>query len=293
MKKYIIVILSFLTLGCHQDTINPDLIQDYREKMVVNAVLTSGKPVKLILTNSLSAIDANGFKGIQNADIKIETSSVPSERSMSYVPGDTNYVSNIIVNAGESLRMKIKHPDFNSNITSTVAFPVLVGAFANLTVDGGIDTSGLPGDLIQVTFNDPGNQPNYYRLKIHYFNQTIGSWIPLAFTKSDPSLTGYNSYVLNDASVIFSDELFNGSDKVIRTVAPNGLVSSNTGDKYLVEFSHISNDFFEYYRSLQRAQDAKEISFAGGYNNAVVIHSNITNGVGILATQTNSTTILK
>ena len=120
MKKYIIVILSFLTLGCYRDTINPDLIQDYREKMVVNAVLTSGKPVKLILTNSLSALYTNGFTGIQNADIKIETSSVPSERSMSYVPGDTNYVSNIIVNAGESLRMKIKHPDFNSNITSTV-----------------------------------------------------------------------------------------------------------------------------------------------------------------------------
>lgn len=292
MKKYIIVILSFLTLGCYQDTINPDLILDYREKMIVNAVLTSGKPVKLILTNSLSALDTNGFKGIQNADIKIEIP-VGFERSMSFVPGDTNYVSNIIADAGESLRMKIKHPDFNSIIKSTVAFPDSVGAFTSLTVDGGIDTSGLPGDLIEVTFNDPRNQPNYYRLKIHYFNQTIGSWIPLAFTKSDPSLTGYNSYVLNDASVIFSDELFNGSDKVIRTVAPNGLVSSNTGDKYLVEFSHISNDFFEYYRSLQRAQDAKEISFAGGYNNAVVIHSNITNGVGILATQTNSTTILK
>ena len=77
------------------------------------------------------------------------------------------------------------------------------------------------------------------------------------------------------------------------TVAPSGLVSSNTDNKYLIEFSHISNDFFEYYRSIQRAQDAQEISFQGGYNNAVVIHSNIKNGLGILATQTNSTTILK
>ena len=293
MKKYIIVILSFFMVGCYQDTINPDLLQDYREKMVVNAVLTSGKPIKLILTNSLSAVDTNSYKGIQNADIKIETSSVPTERPMSYVKGDTNYVSDLIANAGESLRINIKHPDFTSSATSTVAFPVSVGATANLTVDGGLDTSGLPGDLIQVSFNDPGDQPNYYRLKIHYWNQTIGDWIPLAFTKSDPSLTGYNSYNLNDASVIFSDELFNGSNKVISTVAPSGLVSSNTNNKYLIEFSHISNDFFEYYRSIQRAQDAKEISFQGGYNNAVVIHSNIKNGLGILATQTNSTTILK
>ena len=292
MKKYIIVILSFLTVGCYEDTISPDLLQDYREKMVVNAVLTSGELIELSLTNSLSAIDTNGFRRIQGANIKIETSS-GSEKIMNNVSGDMNYVSDLIANAGESIRINIKHPDFTSSVTSTVAFPISVGATATLTVDGGLDTSGLPGDLIQVSFKDPGDQVNYYRLKIHYWNQTIGQWIPLAFTKSDPSLTGYNSYILNDASVIFSDELFNGNNKVISTVAPSGIVSSNTDNKYLVEFSHISNDFFEYYRSIQRAQDAQEISFQGGYNNAVVIHSNIKNGLGILATQTNSVTILK
>ncbi|CAI8243207.1 DUF4249 domain-containing protein [Bacteroidia bacterium] len=292
MKKYLSIVLTIFIAGCYQDTIRPDLLQEYRNKMVVTSILTSGKPANLILTNSLSAIDTNSYRSIQNANIEIETSSVPKQR-MTNVPGDTNYVSNVIGNAGESLSIKIKHSDFNLSVSSTVAFPVSVGATANLTVDGGLDTSGLPGDLIQIAFNDPSNQSNYYRLKIYYLSQTTGIWIPLAFTKSDPSLTGYNSYILNDASVIFSDELFNGSNKVISTVAPSGIVSSNTGDKYKVEFSHISNDFFEYYRSLQRAQDSKEISFQGGYNNAVVVHTNIKNGLGILATQTSTTTILK
>lgn len=292
MKKYLSIVLTIFIAGCYQDTIRPDLLQEYRNKMVVTSILTSGKPANLILTNSLSAIDTNSYRSIQNANIEIETSSVPKQR-MTNVPGDTNYVSNVIGNAGESLSIKIKHSDFKLSVSSTVAFPVSVGATANLTVDGGLDTSGLPGDLIQIAFNDPSNQSNYYRLKIYYLSQTTGIWIPLAFTKSDPSLTGYNSYILNDASVIFSDELFNGSNKVISTVAPSGIVSSNTGDKYKVEFSHISNDFFEYYRSLQRAQDSKEISFQGGYNNAVVVHTNIKNGLGILATQTSTTTILK
>ena len=292
MKKYLSIVLTIFIAGCYQDTIRPDLLQEYRNKMVVTSILTSGKPANLILTNSLSAIDTNSYRSIQNANIEIETSSVPKQR-MTNVPGDTNYVSNVIGNVGESLSIKIKHSDFNLSVSSTVAFPVSVGATANLTVDGGLDTSGLPGDLIQIAFNDPSNQSNYYRLKIYYLSQTTGIWIPLAFTKSDPSLTGYNSYILNDASVIFSDELFNGSNKVISTVAPSGIVSSNTGDKYKVEFSHISNDFFEYYRSLQRAQDSKEISFQGGYNNAVVVHTNIKNGLGILATQTSTTTILK
>ena len=263
MKKYLSIVLTIFIAGCYQDTIRPDLLQEYRNKMVVTSILTSGKPANLILTNSLSAIDTNSYRSIQNANIEIETSSVPKQR-MTNVPGDTNYVSNVIGNAGESLSIKIKHSDFNLSVSSTVAFPVSVGATANLTVEGGLDTSGLPGDLIQIAFNDPSNQSNYYRLKIYYLSQTTGIWIPLAFTKSDPSLTGYNSYILNDASVIFSDELFNGSNKVISTVAPSGIVSSNTGDKYKVEFSHISNDFFEYYRSLQRAQDSKESSFQGG-----------------------------
>lgn len=292
MKKYLSIVLTIFIAGCYQDTIRPDLLQEYRNKLVVTSILTSGKPANLILTNSLSAIDTNSYRSIQNANIEIETSSVPKQR-MTNVPGDTNYVSNVIGNAGESLSIKIKHSDFNLSVSSTVAFPVSVGATANLTVEGGLDTSGLSGDLIQIAFNDPSNQSNYYRLKIYYLSQTTGIWIPLAFTKSDPSLTGYNSYILNDASVIFSDELFNGSNKVISTVAPSGIVSSNTGDKYKVEFSHISNDFFEYYRSLQRAQDSKEISFQGGYNNAVVVHTNIKNGLGILATQTSTTTILK
>ena len=292
MKKYLSIVLTIFIAGCYQDTIRPDLLQEYRNKMVVTSILTSGKPANLILTNSLSAIDTNSNRSIQNANIEIQTSSLPMQR-MTNVSGDTNYVSNVIGNAGESLSIKIKHPEFDLSVSSTVAFPVSVGATANLTVDGGVDTSGLPGDLIQIAFNDPGNQSNYYRLKIYYLSQTTGIWIPLSFIKSDPSLTGYNSYILNDASVVFSDELFNGSNKVISTVAPSGIVSSNTGDKYKVEFSHISNDFFEYYRSLQRAQDSKEISFQGGYNNAVVVHTNIKNGLGILATQTSTISTLK
>jgi hypothetical protein len=292
MKKYLPIVLTIFTAGCYQDTIRPDLLEEYRNKMVVTSILTSGKPANLILTNSLSAIDTNSYRSIQNANIEIQTSSLPMQR-MTNVSGDTNYVSNVIGNAGESLSIKIKHPEFDLSVSSTVAFPVSVGATAYLTVDGGVDTSGLPGDLIQIAFNDPGNQSNYYRLKIYYLSQTTGIWIPLSFIKSDPSLTGYNSYILNDASVVFSDELFNGSNKVISTVAPSGIVSSNTGDKYKVEFSHISNDFFEYYRSLQRAQDSKEISFQGGYNNAVVVHTNIKNGLGILATQTSIVSTLK
>ena len=76
MKKYLSIVLTIFIAGCYQDTIRPDLLQEYRNKMVVTSILTSGKPANLILTNSLSAIDTNSYRSIQNANIEIETSSV-------------------------------------------------------------------------------------------------------------------------------------------------------------------------------------------------------------------------
>jgi hypothetical protein len=168
-----------------------------------------------------------------------------------------------------------------------------IGANGSYTEKGGIDTSGNKGDLLQVSFQDEAGKDNYYKINVYYWNQTIGQWIPINFDKRDPSLAEYNSFLLNDAGVLFSDELFNGNQKTINIVTTSGLVSSNTGDKYLIELASINKDFFSYYRSLQRAQDAKEISFDGGYNNAVVIHSNITNGLGILGATTESRIVLK
>jgi hypothetical protein len=290
MKKYIIISLTFLFFGCYQDSIQPDLLENYKSKMIVNAIFTNGQPAKLQLTNSSAVMDSSGLKGIPNATVMIET--VDETKTMSPSSGDFNYSSDFLPTSGKPIKLSVRHPDY-VNVSSTVIVPVNVNAISTLTENGGLDTSGLPGDLIQVSFNDPGNKSNFYKLNIFYWNQTIGDWIPMSFTKSDPSLTGYNSYVLSDAGVIFSDELFNGSNKIIQTVAPNGLVSSNPDNKYKVEFSHITSDFFEYYRSIQRADDAKEISFNGGFNNAVVIHSNIDNGLGILAVQNTSETILK
>ena len=61
----------------------------------------------------------------------------------------------------------------------------------------------------------------------------------------------------------------------------------------MIEFASVSSDYYDYFISLDRAIDAKEVTFQGGFNNAVVIHSNIDNGLGILATESRSNFILR
>jgi len=286
--------ILFLVIGtfssCYQDTIRPTELVNYQEKMVINGVFTAGTSLSFELTTSKASIANSLPTVIKDATVTLERSN--TEQQMMYDVLSENYVSASKLIADETVTVFIRHASL-PNCYARVTIPKNVGATGTLTPNGGIDTGGLPGDLLQVSFKDQPNLNNFYKINVYYRNATLGQWIPINFDKRDPSLAEYNSYTLNDAGVLFSDELFSGSTKVLSIVAPSGIVAGNNGDKYLIELSSISEDYFSYFRSLQRAQDAKEISFQGGYNNAVVIHSNVNGGLGILGTQNTSSIVLK
>jgi hypothetical protein len=291
MKKIAIYILgAALFSSCFEDTIKPDILKDYTPKLVVNSLITADEPISIEITTSVAAID-NTFPNLVK-DAKITINDGSKEIIPVYSDVTETYSSPQTFAEGTRLEVRITHPDY-PNVISTVFIPADVNSVGLLTVDGGIDTGGLVGDLIQVSFADLGNQDNYYRLKVSYFSETVGVWVPFIFPKSDPSLAEYNSFALDDLSILFNDELFNGQNKTFSTVAPSGIVSRNTGDKFRVEFTSISKDYFEYYRSLQRATDAKDLTFQGSYNNAVVIHTNVLNGLGILGTENGKAIVLK
>jgi len=298
MKKIALYILgAALFSSCFQDTLIPDILKDYTPKLVVNSLIVADEPISIEITTSVAAIDNTFPTLVENAKITITDGSLDQNGDLIeirpvYSDVTETYSSLQTFPTGTSLEVRITHLDY-PNVISTVFIPIDVNPAGKLTVNGGIDTGGLVGDLIQVSFADPGNQDNYYRLKVSYFSETVGVWVPFIFPKSDPSLAGYNSFALDDLSILFNDELFNGQNKTFSTVAPSGIVSRNIGDKFRVEFTSISKDYFEYYRSLQRATDARDLTFQGSYNNAVVIHTNVINGLGILGTESGKAIILK
>jgi hypothetical protein len=290
LNKYIALFLVVGTFtSCYQDTIRPTELVNYQEKMVINGVFTSGTSLSFELTTSEASIANSLPTVIKDATVTLDRTN--TEQQMTYDVVTENYVSASMLVADESVAVRIQHPSL-PNCNAVVKIPKNLGATGTLTPNGGLDTGGLQGDLLQVTFKDQPSQNNFYKINVYYRNETLGQWIPINFDKRDPSLAEYNSYTLNDAGVLFSDELFSGITKVLSIVAPSGIVAGNNGDKYLIELSSISEDYFSYFRSLQRAQDAKEISFQGGYNNAVVIHSNVNGGLGILGTQNTSSIVL-
>lgn len=291
----IILLTVTLLTSCLSDTIKPDILLNYTPKITVNTdfdnIWVAGMPVSLEITTSEGSIASELPKILKDATVEYVATD-GSKGSLLYNAAKEHYVTTKSFTPGTAVQLNIKHPSYPS-VRSLVLFPETIKPTGTLSIAGGLDTSGNPADKLAISFADAGGVNNYYKINLYYFNKSISSWVPLAVPRTDPSLAGYNSIVQNDGGILFSDDLFNGKSKTITINVPLGYVITNPGDKYKITFSSISEDLFMYYKSLQRAQDAKAINFQGGYNNAVVIHSNIDGGLGIIGTQSKEDVILK
>lgn len=280
MRKLIYIsLVTVLIAACSDiDTIDPNDLGNYTEKLTVNGIATSGDVIRLNITASAASVDSFLPISIQDADVTIALNG--NNQTATYDPFEDAYIINQNLNAGDEIRLDARRVGY-PNVNATVYIPESIAATSSFIPNGGLDTAGVPSDLIEVEFTDDPQRDNYYRINFFYYNSTLGEFIPMSFSVNDPSFTEFNSIKLNDASLLFTDELFNGRSKKISTVAPFGLVIGNPGDKYLVVLESVNEDLYRYYTTLQRARDAREGNFSSAFNNVAVIHSNINNGLGI------------
>ena len=291
MKRLIaIACLGSLFSGCFIDTIKPNELQNYQEKMVVYGTVSNNSSLSFQVTNSKSTSSSELPRLVKDAEVTVFLNQ--QQLNLTYDLFTDRYENSTVVGAGDAVAIQVSHPDY-PNTSTSFRVPDDINANSTLTVNGGIDTSGNTSDLIQVTFADQPVFQNFYIVSLEYYDQFQTRFIPISFPSTDPALAEYNSYRLNNGAILFTDELFNGSTKTLSMVPAAGLVSGNTGDKYRVQLSSITKDLFDYYRSLQRAEEAKEITFEAGYNNAVVIHSNVKNGLGIIGGANVNAMVLK
>lgn len=278
-KIFLLALVSSLFMGCLSDVITPKELTDYTKRLVVNGVLDTENSISISITDSKSSFSTDFPEVIKDAEVTIFQNQ--NDIKLLYDDVEGRFVSTTVLNPSDVITLRVSHPDYPL-VESKLRMPEELNPTGKLVIDGGLDTAGNISDLLSVSFIDEEGRNNFYRINFLYFNPTLNKYLPMAYDVSDPSLTSYNSFRLNDNSIIFTDDLFKGKTKTIATVAPASIISPSQNEKYLIEISSISSDLFNYYRSLQRARDAGEITFNAGYNNAVVIHSNISGGLGIL-----------
>lgn len=278
-RKALYIVVLFLFASCDTDFLSLDEIGPYTNKLVVNGVVESGQNVSIELSHSTSTVSADLPQAVTTADVRFTQNG--TSHLATYNAGTKRYNASFTPQAGDLITLSVNETGYLP-VSAVVQIPASIQSTGTLTPNGGVDTSGIPSDLLSVQFQDVPDEHNYYKINFFYYNTTLGQFIPMAFALNDPDISEYNSIQLNDASLMFSDELFDGESKTLSTVAPFGLVSGNPGDKYLIVLESVTEDLYRYYLTLQNAKDAREISFNNPFNNAVVIHTNISRGLGIL-----------
>ena len=274
------VILGMLLLSSclNEDTFSLTELDPYNKKIVVNTILTNGQEVAIQVSNSASTVGSDFPSYLDQAVVILTQNGNGS--TLIYDALNKTYKASVVPQEGDVFTLSVQSPGLNS-VNAQARIPQSIQAQAQLIPEGGLDTSGIPSDLLKITFTDDAQAANYYKLNFYYYNTTLAEYFPLAYSITDPDLAEFAGLRQYDGSMVFTDVHFNGETKSLSTVAPFGLVLSNPNEKYLIVLESLSEDLYRYYNSLKDANEAQGGDFVNAFNEAVVIHSNVYRGLGI------------
>lgn len=277
----IFLILILLVSSCIEP-IDIDSLPQYVNKITINSELNNQEKISIKLSNSTNAYKSQTPASITDATIVFRENG--NLKFLTYNPTTTAYEGDFIPQAGNTYNISIQHPNFPA-VSSQVQIPE---AHQNkqvaLVINGGIDATGVPSDLLSVTWKDNPNLTNYYEVRFTYYSETVQMFIPFEYQTIDPVLTGNSALKTNNGGYIFDDRLFNGQLKTLSAVAPFGLVGPGSTYKYQIELKSLSEDYFKYLTTLQLFRDEQDFN-TGIFENPIVVHSNVSGGLGIFGGQ--------
>jgi len=274
------VLTAFAALSaCEELSPVPDSeLPEFVDQLVLNASFDDGNPISLEISNTAWAYDSllPGVVDDAEIDLSVDGASV----SVTYNPATRRYESTRVPKPGELYSILASKGSY-SRISSTLNIPDnLENVQSGYIPDGGIDPQGNPGDLMFIEFDDPGGK-DFYELHFYYFSEMAEIFVPFDFELTDETLLSPNTLKLNSGGFLFNDELFNGTRKRFTAAITSSLTRGNSDIKYLIELRKVNQDYWKYWRTLQQYRDQEDQIASGPFGNAVIIHSNVSGGLGI------------
>ena len=282
-KTYLLLAMLITAgfISC-QSQLTSDELPEFVRRIVVNGVLSNDSAINFEISAS-----GNPYRNdvrpeiISDAILLLEVND--QEVPAIYNETSRRYESSSTVNAGDKVSVSVSHSKILS-AAATVYMPSSLAFFkTELVPDGGKDINGLTSDRLDIQIQDAQNINNYYNVRFFYYNELSQEFLPFDFPVTDQSLLATSTFKLDDGTYVIKDELFRGKMKTISVVPPLGLVIGNTDIKYLVQVISLSEDYWRYLETRDRSKD--EFSGSGLFNSGVIVHSNISGGLGILGTQ--------
>ena len=293
MKKFInttvslfAILISINLVGCSADQPIPSSdLPDYTEKLVVNASLDNLNIMEVKISNTTSAYTED--LPVAYNDVTINMASSNSSVSMVYDNVSNSFKANRPATPGLSYTIEVSDNKGSLPTVKSRCFmpDKLVDKSVSMIENGGLDLEGRVSDKINVKWVDVAGN-NYYVLHFYYYSETADLFIPFEFALTDVTLKAPETIKLDDGGYLFNDALFNGREKSISVVPPGGLVAGNSDILYLVELRTVTEDYYKYQKTLKQYHDSEVRQLSGPFGSAVIVHSNITNGLGAFISST-------
>jgi hypothetical protein len=274
IKKYLyFVILLLIIFSCKKYI---DItIPDKGRKPVINCLFEADSTFKVQIFQSHFILDDADPQEINNAIVTITENETIID-TLNYLSLGYYSSMNLIPQAGKRYNISAS---FNGKNASSS------GIIPNAQIITNIDTSSFNNQQgeyfsFNIQINDPGNEINYYLLKIEkesidYYSgnnmQTI-----FANNTEDPSLDSkwQGSYIIND-------NLFNGKTKTFELNMDiyNLYNYNDSANKFHISLYSISKDYYLYVKTSESQINTSNSPFS----EPVLVHNNIENGYGIFA----------
>lgn len=301
VKVYLALILVLL-FGCTKE-----LDIDYPakdSKMVLNAVIYEGEPIRVNITHTLLYDNAKAFEAVPDAKVNLYKNNEFIEELVYTDKGF--FIGNHKPTKGSTYELKVEH-DVYTNVSAKTTIP---NELAINIIKYTVDTTDIfnPKIHIEVQFNDDESTKDFYRIhawhSVQNYNydysyddngyteiKTIGDTtkqnIPIVTenalfkavlnTFTDGNYAYYNSEP-------FSDEEFNG------TSVNFDFTLSDFNDQFRydavddtihLDFFNYSKEYVEYITDYMNQSNSDDF-----FSEPVFMYSNVEGGVGIFASAT-------
>lgn len=289
MKKEQLLVVMFALVSACTQPIDLTKLPAYTEKTVINGSLNNMTNLEFSISKSAYAYNASSPGSVDNPTISLLEDGKPL--SFTFDPIQSLYFSNTKPKPGSTYFISVQSA--NGTATATAKMPTpFTGSTSKVIPNGGIDQTGVPSDLVSITWNDNGAENNYYKINFFYYSELAQQFLPFEFTTNEQVLRSNETIKTNDGGYIFKDDLFNGKTQTLSAVPSFGLTSPTAPYKYLIQLRNMSEQYYKYLTTLQRYRDAQDFN-SGLFTEPVVVFTNVANGLGIWAGTTMASDTLK
>ncbi len=277
-----IIIVFFMTIFYACEQVIDIELPVHEPRIVVNGHYENGDENFFVyLTDSRPVLDSQNIEPILNAEVLLYENDILIDTMLHFGSGYYSIPLNAPFIVGNRYKVTASAIGFETVTTEQVLLAPINFSIVNYRSEGGVDLEGEVRDEIEIEFDDPVDQQNFYEVVVFRRKKAEPENYRGKYTWS---LAPY----MEDgwSAPIFNDDFINGKTERLKILTSTMDTSRVT---ISVKLNAISKDKYLLSKSLVAYGNADGNPFA----EPVIVHTNVENGYGLFGVSATNEVILE